>query len=62
MTEKGITLSSEQVQSIHRALTAMERELKSMTHAEGWQRPYVVFTNLQAIRAALTPALLRGTN
>ena len=62
MNDDRIMLSSEQVQSIHRALTVMERELKSLPHNEGWQRPYVLFNNLQAIRAALTPSLLRGSN
>jgi hypothetical protein len=62
MTENGITLSGKQVQAIHRALTALERELKSMPHTDGWQRPYVMLNNLQAIRTALTANLLRGNN
>ena len=62
MAEDGIRLSGEQVQVIYRALAATERELKSMMHAEGWQRPCVIFTNLQAIRAALTSNVFRINN
>ena len=62
MDEDAVTLSGEQMQAIHRALAVMERELKSMPHTEGWQRPYVLFNNLQAIRAALMPSLLRAKN
>ena len=62
MIENGITLSAEQVQTIHRALAALERELKAMPHTDGWQRPYVMLNNLQAIRTALTANLLRGNN
>jgi hypothetical protein len=62
MNDDGITLSSEQVQAIHRALIVLERELKSMPHTGGWQQPYVLFNNLQAIRAALTPSLMRAKN
>jgi hypothetical protein len=65
MTEDGITLSGEQLQAIYRALAAMEREVKLvklMTDAKGWQRTYIIFTNLQAIRGALTPNLFRSAN
>jgi hypothetical protein len=58
----GITLSDEQVQAIHRALTAIERELRSMPHAGGWQRPYLLFNNLQSIRALLLPGPHRVSN
>lgn len=59
MTENGITLNDEQVQAIHRALAALECELKSRPHMDGWQRPYVMLNNVQAIRAALTATGLR---
>jgi hypothetical protein len=62
MSEGGITLSAEQLQGIHKALAVMERELRAMTHEGGWQRPYVVFNNLQAIRAALAPEQFRHHN
>src|SRR5262249_6830085 len=60
--EGGITLCAEQVQGIHKALAVMERELKAMMHEGGWQRPYVVFNNLQAIRTALAPEQFRNHN
>jgi hypothetical protein len=58
MTEAGVYLSDEQLQAIYRALDASERHLKSIDGRPG----YLLFQNLQAIRAALKPELLRSEN
>jgi hypothetical protein len=50
-----VILSEHQQQRIIRALDATEEQIKLMANASDWQRTWVIFNHLQAIRAALMP-------